>query len=159
MKETAPKKTWFQTLRTLWVPLAIGVVTVAALAVVVGAVWKDYRTAMMDSQTRQMELVVQSTADSIRVLLEEYADRLDSIAEKVAADAGLRPTVARSDTIRDVWLENSSGEVGGRGYGRPSSVPERTYAPRDAESSAPVAPTRTERVDDFADFSFGKIEL
>ena len=42
---------------------------------------------------------------------------------------------------------------------RPSSVPERTYAPRDAESAAPVAPKRTERVDDFADFSFGKIEL
>ena len=42
---------------------------------------------------------------------------------------------------------------------RPSSVPERTYAPRDAENAAPVAPKRTERVDDFADFSFGKIEL
>ena len=42
---------------------------------------------------------------------------------------------------------------------RPSSVPERTYAPRDAESAAPVAPKRTERVDDFADFSFGKIDL
>lgn len=111
MKETAPKKTWFQTLRTLWVPLAIGVVTVAALAVVVGMVWKDYRTAMMDSQTRQMELVVQSTADSIRVLLEEYADRLDSIAGKAEASKAFRPTVARSDTIRDVWLENSNGEV------------------------------------------------
>lgn len=32
MKENAPKKIRFQTLRTLWVPLAIGVVTVAALA-------------------------------------------------------------------------------------------------------------------------------
>ena len=42
---------------------------------------------------------------------------------------------------------------------RPSGVPERTYAPRDAESAAPVAPKRTERVDDFAYFSFGKIEL
>ena len=42
---------------------------------------------------------------------------------------------------------------------RPSSVPERTYAPRDAENAAPVAPKRTERVDDFADFSFGKIEI
>ena len=111
MKENAPKKIRFQTLRTLWVPLAIGVVTVAALAVVVGMVWKDYRTAMMDSQTRQMELVVQSTADSIRVLLEEYADRLDSIAEKAEASKAFRPTVARSDTIRDVWLENSNGEV------------------------------------------------
>ena len=42
---------------------------------------------------------------------------------------------------------------------RPSGVPERTYAPRDAENAAPVAPKRIERVDDFADFSFGKIEL
>ena len=47
MKEkTAPKKTWLQTLRALWVPLAIGIVTVAALALVVGAVWQDYRTAL-----------------------------------------------------------------------------------------------------------------
>ena len=48
-----------------------------------------------------------------------------------------------------------NGNRGGRG----SSVPERTYAPRDAENAAPVAPKRTERVDDFADFSFGKIEI
>jgi hypothetical protein len=103
MKENAPKKTWFQTLRTLWVPLAIGVVTVAALAVVVGMVWKDYRTAMMDSQTRQMELVVQSTADSIRVLLEEYADRLDSIAGKAEGSKAFRPTVARIPSGTSGW--------------------------------------------------------
>ena len=48
-----------------------------------------------------------------------------------------------------------AGSRGGHG----SSVPERTYAPRDAEDAAPVAPKRTERVDDFADFSFGKIEI
>ena len=48
---------------------------------------------------------------------------------------------------------------GGNRWPRPSGVPERTYAPRDAETAAPVAPKRTERVDDFADFSFGKIEL
>ena len=59
---------------------------------------------------------------------------------------------------------NSNGGYRGNRSGaprgpRPSSVPERTYAPRDAESAAPVAPKRTERVDDFADFSFGKIEL
>lgn len=47
---------------------------------------------------------------------------------------------------------------GGRGSCR-SNVPERTYTPRDAENAAPVAPKRTERVDDFADLSFGKIEL
>ena len=63
---------------------------------------------------------------------------------------------------------NNGGYRGGsRGGSRPSgsrgprtsSVPERTYAPRDAENAAPVAPKRTERVDDFADFNFGKIEI
>ena len=47
-------------------------------------------------------------------------------------------------------------ENGGRNGGYRGS---RSGAPRDAESAAPVAPKRTERVDDFADFSFGKIEL
>ena len=58
---------------------------------------------------------------------------------------------------------NRGGYRGSRNGGnrgpRPSGVPERTYAPRDAETAAPVAPKRTERVDDFADLSFGKIEL
>ena len=58
---------------------------------------------------------------------------------------------------------NRGGYRGSRNGGnrgpRPSGVPERTYAPRDAETAAPVAPKRTERVDDFAEFSFGKIEL
>ena len=58
---------------------------------------------------------------------------------------------------------NRGGYRGSRNGGnrgpRPSGVPERTYAPSDAETAAPVAPKRTERVDDFADFSFGKIEL
>ena len=54
------------------------------------------------------------------------------------------------------------GDRNGRGPrngGGRSNVPERTYTPRDAENAAPVAPKRTERVDDFADLSFGKIEL
>ena len=54
---------------------------------------------------------------------------------------------------------NRGSRNGGNRGPRPSGVPERTYAPRDAETAAPVAPKRTERVDDFADFSFGKIEL
>ena len=82
---------------------------------------------------------------------------------------GRRPGGNRKDGYRG---SSRGGEHGGRSNGgyrgnrsgaprgpRPSSVPERTYAPRDAESAAPVAPKRTERVDDFADFSFGKIEL
>ena len=63
--------------------------------------------------------------------------------------------------------ERSGYRGGSRGGSRPSgsrgprtsSVPERTYAPRDAENAVPVAPKRTERVDDFADFDFGKIEI
>ena len=82
---------------------------------------------------------------------------------------GRRPGGNRKDGYRG---GSRGGEHGGRSNGgyrgnrsgaprgpRPSSVPERTYAPRDAESAAPVAPKRTERVDDFANFSFGKIEL
>ena len=82
---------------------------------------------------------------------------------------GRRPGGNRKDGYRG---GSRGGEHGGRSNGgyrgnrsgaprgpRPSSVPERTYAPRDAESAAPEAPKRTERVDDFADFSFGKIEL
>ena len=71
----------------------------------------------------------------------------------------------RSGNRSDHGDRNGSrgGYRGGRPSGnrgpRPSGVPERTYAPRDAENAAPVAPKRTERVDDFADFSFGKIEL
>ena len=139
MKENAPKKTWFQTLRTLWVPLAIGVVTVAALAVVVGMVWKDYRTAMMDSQTRQMELVVQSTADSIRVLLEEYADRLDSIAGKAQASKAFRPTVTRSDTGTSGWktaTARSSTAATASAPSAMSSSPGRRTSPTGSTTAA-----------------------
>ena len=80
---------------------------------------------------------------------------------------GRRPGGNRNGSYRgERRSENGSRNGGYRGNRsgaprgpRPSSVPERTYAPRDAESAAPVAPKRTERVDDFADFSFGKIEL
>ena len=65
---------------------------------------------------------------------------------------GRRPGGNRNGGYRGSRPSNGRGP-------RPSDVPERTYAPRDAENAAPVAPKRTERVDDFADFSFGKIEL
>ena len=78
---------------------------------------------------------------------------------------GRRPGGSRNGGFRGGRGSSSrnGGPRNGRPAGsrgpRPSSVPERTYAPRDAETAAPVAPKRTERVDDFADFSFGKIEL
>ena len=83
---------------------------------------------------------------------------------------GGRPNGRRPGCNRGGYRGGDRNERGGRSGGyrggrsgsrgpRGSSVPERTYAPRDAESAAPVAPKRTERVDDFADLSFGKIEL
>ena len=84
---------------------------------------------------------------------------------------GGRPNGRRPGGNRGGYRGGDRNERGGRSGGyrggrggvsrgpRGSSVPERNYAPRDAESAAPVAPKRTERVDDFADFSFGKIEL
>ena len=42
---------------------------------------------------------------------------------------------------------------------RSSNVPDRSYTAIDAAEAAPVAPKRTQRVDDFADLDFGKIEL
>ncbi len=72
----------------------------------------------------------------------------------------------RSDRGGERGGRSNSGYRGGSRTGnggyrgsRTSGVPERTYAPRDVDAAAPVAPKRTERVDDFADFSFGKIEL
>ena len=80
---------------------------------------------------------------------------------------GRRPSGPRSGYRSGERNERGGRPNGGyrggpRGAGRgprPSGVPERTYAPRDVENAAPVAPKRTERVDDFADLSFGKIEL
>ena len=78
---------------------------------------------------------------------------------------GRRPNGNRGGGYRGGDRNERGGRNGGyrgnrssRGP-RPNSVPERTYAPRTAENAAPVAPKRTERVDDFADFSFGKIEI
>ena len=72
----------------------------------------------------------------------------------VAESANARPRGPRGGRDR-----NGNGRNGGGRGGYRSNVPERTYTPRDAENAAPVAPKRTERVDDFADLSFGKIEL
>ncbi len=46
-----------------------------------------------------------------------------------------------------------------KGYSSRKSMPERNYAPIDADKATPTAPKRTERVDDMADFGFGKIDL
>ena len=114
---TSRKKSLAQLLRAIWVPLVVGIVMLAMLGIIGGLVWRDYRTALMESQTRQMELVVQSLTDSIEFSLDEYTDRLDSAARKVSEDHNLRPGLARSDTIRDIWIEDSEGNITYSCYG------------------------------------------
>ena len=104
-------------LRSIWVPLVVGIAMLAFLGLTGGLVWQDYRTALMESQTRQLELVVQSLADSIEFSLEEYTDRLDSAARKVSEEHNLRPGLARSDTLRDIWIEDSEGNITYSCYG------------------------------------------
>ena len=104
-------------LSSIWVPLVVGIAMLAFLGLTGGLVWQDYRTALMESQTRQLELVVQSLADSIEFSLEEYTDRLDSAARKVSEEHNLRPGLARSDTLRDIWLEDSEGNITYSCYG------------------------------------------
>ena len=106
---------------------------------------------------RDRRVVIYSTAPD--------AQTDNTYGERRPRGNGRRPGGNRNGGFRGG--RGSSPRNGGPRNGRPagsrgprsSSVPERTYAPRDAETAAPVAPKRTERVDDFADFSFGKIEL
>ena len=110
-----------------------------------------------------------------RRIIHSAISKMEGVRSESKGEGRDRRVVIYS-TAPDAQTENTYGERrprGGRGNGRrpggsrngaprgprPSGVPERTYAPRDAENAAPVAPKRTERVDDFADFSFGKIEL
>lgn len=111
------RNTFRQRIRSLLVPVAVGVVLLVLLGIVANVTWNDYRNALIDSQTRQLELVVQSTADSIQFSLDEYADRLDAAADKLRANPLSRPTLARSDTLADLWIENSDGNVIYRCYG------------------------------------------
>ena len=111
------RNTFRQRIRSLLVPVAVGVVLLVLLGIVANVTWNDYRNALIDSQTRQLELVVQSTADSIQFSLDEYADRLDAAADKLRANPLSRPTLARSDTLTDLWIEDGDGNVIYRCYG------------------------------------------
>ena len=111
------RNTFCQRIRSLLAPVAVGVVLLVLLGIVANVTWNDYRNALIDSQTRQLELVVQSTADSIQFSLDEYADRLDAAADKLRTNPLSRPTLARSDTLTDLWIEDGDGNVIYRCYG------------------------------------------
>ena len=79
--------------------------------------WHDYRDSLIESQTRQLELVVQSFADVMCYTLTEYTARLDAAAEKLRLDPDTIPNLSRSDTIQDLWVEDADGVVTARRYG------------------------------------------
>ena len=110
-------KTFRERIRLFLPPVAGGAVLLVLLGIVANVTWQDYKTALMDSQTRQMELVVQSTADSIQFSLTEYEDRLDAAVEKLRMEPLSHPALARSDTLADLWLEDAEGNITYRCYG------------------------------------------
>ncbi len=125
-------KAFAERIRPYLTPFVAGALLLAILALVANVTWQDYKSALMDSQTRQMELVVQSTADSIQFSLAEYTDRLDAVADKVRENPRLRPNLARSDTLADIWIEDAEGN--------------RTYQCYGVTPVCDVLITRTERI-------------
>lgn len=79
--------------------------------------WHSYRDSLIESQTRQLELVVQSFADVMRYTLTEYTARLDAAAEKLRSNPDVLPNLSRSSTIRDLWVEDADGVVTASRYG------------------------------------------
>ena len=97
--------------------LAVGLLALFLLGMVGLAAWRDYRDTLIESQTRQLELVVQSFADIMRYTLTEYAARLDAAAQKVRQSPAVLPNLSASDTIVDLWLEDADGNITARRYG------------------------------------------
>ena len=104
-------------LRTLLLPLAVGALLLAVLTLMAAETWKDYKSTLINSQTQQMELVVQSISDSIRFSLEEYTDRLDAAAGKLRENPSQSLNLSRSDSITDLWVEDAEGNIVYSRYG------------------------------------------
>lgn len=104
-------------LRTLLLPLAVGALLLAVLTLMAAETWKDYKSTLINSQTQQMELVVQSISDSIRFSLEEYTDRLDAAAGKLRENPSQPLNLSRSDSITDLWVEDTEGNIVYSRYG------------------------------------------
>ena len=116
-KPEATAKERRKRVRPVLMALLGGLLLLGLLAAMAATTWKDYRTALMDSQTRQLELVVQSISDSIQFSLAECTDRLDAAADKLRANPDSKLSLARSDTLLDLWIEDTDGVVVSTCYG------------------------------------------
>lgn len=97
--------------------LAVGLGVLFFLTAVVIGTWRDYRDQLIESQTRQLELLVQSFSDIMRYTLTEYGARLDAAVQRLVQDPDTLPNLSTSDTIVDLWIEDKDGNVTARRCG------------------------------------------
>ncbi len=96
-------------LTSLYKPLIVGSVMLCLLIVTGVFTWKGYRDTIIESQTTQLELMVDSFSDVMAYTLKEYISRLDAAVKKVEKKPDEIPNVSASDTVVDIWLEDNDG--------------------------------------------------
>ncbi len=116
MKQTLLLK-FRQNARLIVQTLAVGLCVLFFLTAAVIGTWQDYRDRLIESQTRQLELLVRSFSDIMRYTLTEYTARLDAAVQKVQQNPDVMPNLSVSDTVADLWIENPDGNIVKRCYG------------------------------------------
>ncbi len=87
----------------------IGIFMIILLTVVGIITWHGYRDTIIESQTAQLELVVDTVSDMISFTLDEYVSRLEAAVVKVQQHPDEIPNLSVSDTVVDIWFEDSDG--------------------------------------------------
>lgn len=89
--------------------LFIGIFMIVLLTVVGIITWHGYRDTIIESQTAQLELVVDTVSDMISFTLDEYVSRLEAAVVKAQQHPNEIPNLSVSDTVVDIWFEDSDG--------------------------------------------------
>ncbi len=87
----------------------IGIFMIILLTVVGIITWHGYRDTIIESQTAQLELVVDTVSDMISFTLDEYVSRLEAAVVKAQQHPDEIPNLSVSDTVVDIWFEDSDG--------------------------------------------------
>ncbi len=89
--------------------LFVGIFMIVLLTVVGIITWHGYRDTIIESQTAQLELVVDTVSDMISFTLDEYVSRLEAAVVKARQHPDEIPNLSVSDTVVDIWFEDSDG--------------------------------------------------
>lgn len=89
--------------------LFVGIFMIVLLTVVGIITWHGYRDTIIESQTAQLELVVDTVSDMISFTLDEYVSRLEAAVVKAQQHPDEIPNLSVSDTVVDIWFEDSDG--------------------------------------------------